>query len=254
VPRSPLAAQLPTTIPPYQYHISPSTVIASHQRHSPRNGESHSGLFRHQNPKGNDSGRFNDLLSTLPKLTIPTPLQPLEKFALFPKLLIEIRIKIWKLLSTQPRKVKLFFDKPSAIREKSRLIEGQSKIPVVLQICQESRAEGLRFYTMCKEKVTGEAGGISEWVNYVYVNFDVDHFSHDITYLASGLCLSFSPLRKIKFIDANYYVPSGGRNEVEFDYVVLTNLLVGIKSLVDFRFVITFNNCKQNSFDGRPPR
>jgi hypothetical protein len=154
------------------------------------------------------------------------------------------------LLSTQPRKVKLFSDIPSVIREKSRLVEGQSKIPVVPQISQESRAEGSRFYAMCKERITGETGGIAEWTNYVYVNFDVDHFSHSVSYRADGLCQSFSQVNKIKFIDANYYGTSVGREEVEFNDVVLM-ILTGIKSLVNFRFVITSNNYKKNSSGGR---
>jgi hypothetical protein len=129
----------------------------------------------------NVNTRPQSLLADIPKLSISTPLQPIESFTLFPDLPVDIRIKIWKLLSFERRKVKLFFLPRSVAHKKSHLIKGQSKIPTVLHICKESRAAGLRYYTLCLEHVLEENleqanGG----PNHVYVNFDVDHFAHDI--------------------------------------------------------------------------
>jgi len=196
-------------------------------------------------PKSSENTRFTALLSQLPKLTIPLPLQPLETFTLFPRLPIDIRVKIWKLMSTQPRKVKLFFDISSASRAESRTIEGQSKIPVVLQINRESREEGLRFYTKCRESV--EAKLVGHWVNHMYINFEVDHFSHAFPPgSAIGCNFNFGQevLKKIKFVDANFY----GMDEdqyCQFAYFVLARFLMLAESLVDFRFTITSNDYQE---------
>ncbi|KAH8790337.1 hypothetical protein F5882DRAFT_517232 [Hyaloscypha sp. PMI_1271] len=193
-------------------------------------------------PKSSENTRFTALLSQLPKLTIPLPLQPLETFTLFPRLPIDIRVEIWKLMSTQPRKVKLFFDISSASRAESRTIEGQSKIPVVLQINRESREEGLRFYTKCRESV--EAKLVGHWINYIYINFEVDHFSHALPPgSAIGCNFNFGQevLKRVKFVDANLYGMDEDR-VVQFEYFVLAQFLILAESLVDFRFAITSND------------
>jgi hypothetical protein len=200
--------------------------------------------------KSSESTRLTALLSQLPKLTIPLPLQPLETFTLFPRLPIDIRVKVWKLMSTQPRKVKLFFDTPSGSRAESRTIEGQSKIPVVLQINRESREEGLQFYTQCKESVGVRLVG--HWVNCIYINFEVDHFSHAFPPgIAIGCNFNFGQevLKKIKFVDAHFC--SMGEDRVfQFEYFVLARFLMLAESLVDFRFAITSNDYQKLACPG----
>jgi hypothetical protein len=203
-------------------------------------------------PKSSESTRLTALLSQLPKLTIPLPLQPLETFTLFPRLPIDIRVKLWKLMSTQPRKIKLFFDVPSGSRAESRTIEGQSKIPVVLQINRESREEGLRFYTQCKESVGVRLG--RHWVNYIYINFEVDHFSHafpPVSELGCDFNFGQEVLKKIKFVDANFY-GMGEHQVFRFAYFVLALFLMLAESLVDFRFAITSNDYQRFASPGVP--
>jgi hypothetical protein len=206
--------------------------------------------------KCKENARVDYLLSKLSSITIPTPVKPLESFTLFPRILFEIRTKIWELLSTQSRKVKLFFDIGAYIIEETRTIDGQSKIPAVLHICKESRTEGLRFYTLCKESVVTAAvmeHAVNQWTNHLYINFDVDHFLFQHPPDSPRGCnFNFKQevLKKIKFVDAHLFQARGNRSVViselvSFEEFALGRFLMVAESLVAFRFVITANDYRQ---------
>ncbi|PVH70518.1 hypothetical protein DL98DRAFT_619247 [Cadophora sp. DSE1049] len=137
--------------------------------------------------------RLGWLLSRLPSLTIE--LDPsmtrsrLRKFELFMQLPAEIRIMIWDLIAFAPRKVKLLecSIKPyqhSSVDWNSN-VEGQARQPAILQICCESRLEGLaRHYTKCQDRLRYVAYKNnptkmgSHMSNTFYINFDRDIFIH----------------------------------------------------------------------------
>jgi 2EXR family len=212
-------------------------------------------------PNINQISRLQYLLSILPKLIIPTPLQPLETFTLFSQLPIEIRTKVWKLLSFQPRKVKLFFDRPPVILNKRRSIDGQSRIPVVLRICQESRKEGLRHYTLCKEKVPIRLP-VGDWINHLYINFNVDHFMHGFVleygegFLSSNFDLEV--LEKIRFIDAHYdahYSMATRQTHLnDFQSLALDMHCVRAANLKVIRLLVTPDTYTKLLRASRPPR
>ncbi|KAI9047111.1 hypothetical protein LZ554_009184 [Drepanopeziza brunnea f. sp. 'monogermtubi'] len=131
--------------------------------------------------------RLQWLLSRLPRLQIPhdpiTTHPVLRNFHLFKTLPIDIRVKIWGLIAMEPRIVKftdLVYDLPYPISAWNSNVEGQSRHPVLLQICRESRAEGRRYYTSCSDKSRRwEAGNASGFVrNTYYINFAIDVFVH----------------------------------------------------------------------------
>jgi hypothetical protein len=201
--------------------------------------------------KSKENARIDDLLSKLSSITIPIPVKPLESFTIFPRLPFEIRAKIWELLSTQSRKVKLFFDIGAYIIEETRTIDGQSKIPAVLHIYRESRTEGLRFYTLCKEFVVTAAvieHAVNQWTNHLYINFDVDHFLFQHPPDSPRGCnFNFKQevLKKIKFVDAHLFQARGHWSFVSFEEFALGRFLMVAESLVAFRFVITANEYRQ---------
>jgi len=183
--------------------------------------------------------RLAALLSKLSKLIMPTPYEPLETFTLFPKLPIEIRLNIWKLLCTHPRKVKLFYYQIPDIYEKPRLIHGQSKHPAVLEVNHESRAEGLRFYTLCQELIRDRT--LNSWLNYVYINFENDRFSFDYACQRNGgSSLSFDTpvLRKIKYVEVGSHGTLEEGN-MRLDYLSVIPMLLQTDGLVELRAVMT---------------
>ncbi|KAH7372125.1 hypothetical protein BKA64DRAFT_767821, partial [Cadophora sp. MPI-SDFR-AT-0126] len=137
--------------------------------------------------------RLGWLLSRLPSLTMESDpsmtgarLQTFELFMLLPA---EIRIMIWDLIASQPRKVKLLecSIKPhqhSAVDWDSN-VPGQICHPAILEVCCESRLEGLaRHYTMCQDRLRyvgykkGPTKMGSHMSNTFYINFDRDTFVH----------------------------------------------------------------------------
>lgn len=66
----------------------------------------------------------------------------LDKFLHFPELPIEIRLKVWKILMHRSRLVELFYEPSYGLAGRLQ------QIPIVLQICSESRAEGLKKYSL----------------------------------------------------------------------------------------------------------
>jgi hypothetical protein len=128
--------------------------------------------------------RLNNILASIPSLEIPLP--PLdEKFHLFPELPRELRNKIWKLASHEPRIITL--DEKQRLRSsvytwKSTVLK-QRRHPSILHTSQEAREEGLRYYELCKEKSKVSSSGSGRrrhgrrlYKNTVYINFSVDVF------------------------------------------------------------------------------
>ncbi|KAJ5034857.1 uncharacterized protein L3040_008125 [Drepanopeziza brunnea f. sp. 'multigermtubi'] len=140
--------------------------------------------------------RLQWLLSRLPRLQIPhdpiTTHPVLRNFHLFNMLPIEIRIKIWGLISMEPRhEIKhpllpfclftdLVSDLPYPVSAWNSNVEGQSRHPVLLQVCRESRAEGRRYYTSCSDKSRRWAAGSASGAvrNTYHINFATDVFEH----------------------------------------------------------------------------
>ncbi|KAE9365523.1 hypothetical protein N431DRAFT_447172 [Stipitochalara longipes BDJ] len=202
-------------------------------------------------PKTHDSTRLTALASSLPKLSIPLPLNPLETFPLFPKLPIDIRVKIWKLIALKPRQVKLFLLSPTETRHKSRLIEGQRKIPEIMHVNRESRAEGLRYYTLCKENVwPSDPFKAYRGPNHLYINFDIDHFAHDVSDLkfVNNISLesyAFGPevLKRIKFVDVLMPRPGGPP-----PFMTLRYILRESEDLVEFRVIMSNSALRSTRF------
>ncbi|KAE9365525.1 hypothetical protein N431DRAFT_353210 [Stipitochalara longipes BDJ] len=117
--------------------------------------------------------RLQDLLESLPKLLV----EPQSKtFTCFPKLPIELRIRIWNHACRVPQKVKLRI----TINDYSALaIRGGPKTPAPLHVCFESRKVALQHYTLCRQiLVPGSEllNNIKTRRRSMYVNFEVDNF------------------------------------------------------------------------------
>lgn len=197
-----------------------------------------------KSPKSGHDVRLAALLSKLPKLVMPTPYEPLETFALFPNLPLEIRLSIWKLLSTQPRKVKLFFGVTAETCDMPRMIDGQSKHPAVLGVNRESRFEGLRFYTLYQEVIRDRP--LDAWVNCIYVNFDSDSFSLDWAHptgIEGSLSFHKPVLKKIKYVDLFFHkAEREGRLSISDLPMQVAGVLMRTNSLVEIRAVMPLND------------
>ena len=93
--------------------------------------------------------RLKFLLKSLPRLAIEHEHPVLKEFTLFPRLPIELRNNIWELVCFQPRVVRLLPEHSPFLSATEHKVKGQTPAPMILQICQESRREGLRHYTQC---------------------------------------------------------------------------------------------------------
>ncbi|KAH6718404.1 hypothetical protein BKA61DRAFT_717249 [Leptodontidium sp. MPI-SDFR-AT-0119] len=153
-----------------------------------------------------------DFLSTvspgIPNITVTTPFQwnmsrlaplliepdpsttrgPLETFEQFMQLPSELRLLIWGYIARQPRKVKLLecslrHFEPSSAHWNSN-VEGQSRHPAMMQVCSESRNEGLRYYTVCRDRVRyvvyrNQLRKFGRHMsNTFFINFNLDVFIH----------------------------------------------------------------------------
>ena len=103
-------------------------------------------------------------MTTKQKATDPTTddrSAPEVTFELFAELAVELRLKIWKLVSV-PRLVVVRFHEDR--RKKTHKFA--ASLPVILHTCQESRHEGLKIYHRAFD---------SKWaLNGVYFNFKSD--------------------------------------------------------------------------------
>ena len=119
--------------------------------------------------------RIKALLSTLPLLCIDC--SPPDMFPHFGRLPIELRTKIWGIAASEPRVIKLLEVSDSnscySMPEKlSLIVPGQSKVPAILHVSKEARAEGLRYY----EPSVQRSNSATEPGDTVYANFEVDIF------------------------------------------------------------------------------
>jgi hypothetical protein len=125
--------------------------------------------------------RLETLLLGVPNLEIPLPTE--EKFHLFPELPRELRNKIWKLAAYQPRII-ILDDRqrfPSSRYSWSSTVPRQRRHPSMIHTSQEARAEGLRYYELCRERPKSPSNsqrqrGVYWWTIVIFVNFAVDVF------------------------------------------------------------------------------
>ncbi|RDL30178.1 uncharacterized protein BP5553_10456 [Venustampulla echinocandica] len=101
------------------------------------------------------------------------------KFHLFPALPSELRLKIWATICTNPRTVSLKCKRNvQYTRRFAESFRTRVPSPAVLQVCRESRAEGLRIYQRYFETDRSP--------RYTYLSFSSDRVKlHDtaLTYL-----------------------------------------------------------------------
>ena len=114
------------------------------------------------------------------KETIPedgNPIQEKDTFKLFPKLPIELRLKIWKTAAEEPRVVNVElkngheefsdweFGSGGSKDDKNHLV-CSTFTPALLHTCHESRVEGLKQYDLL--------GGRNESDDAIFLNFERD--------------------------------------------------------------------------------
>ncbi|KUJ08290.1 uncharacterized protein LY89DRAFT_725192 [Mollisia scopiformis] len=107
----------------------------------------------------------------------------------FPKLPAELRNLVWEHASPNEASRTIGID----LRNFGRC--AQPEAPGILMANKESRAEGLRFYTACKETVNVEDTQVTE-SQIIYVNFEVDRFCVPLEYITS-----ISPTHTLNFDD-----------------------------------------------------
>jgi hypothetical protein len=116
--------------------------------------------------------RLQQLCSLLPKLSVSVlPPRQLEAFTLFPKLPIEIRLKIWGVTASVARDVTLA---PKNLI--TNRLNCQSLHPAIMHTCKESRQEGKRHYELCPETCFRRRFGFRLPVSGTWINFSVDRF------------------------------------------------------------------------------
>jgi hypothetical protein len=128
--------------------------------------------------------RLTSLLTSLPPLSIPPPIETLFSFKPFPKLAPELRLKIWAYAACQPRTLLLSDNWDAPATDTSRKgIENGNNVPAILHTCSEARQEGLEHYTACTKRNSKYTNidpaliKISQFSNYkVYINFNADRF------------------------------------------------------------------------------
>ena len=118
-----------------------------------------------------------------------------DRFALFPKLLFEIRTMIWDQICEEPRIVEVevhSYPNPQYIPKISDPVDlgftPQEPVPALLHVCNEARHQGLKRYTR----------GLQRQV-------DVDHVADSIIYMSleNDTLLILPP--KMQPTDENFY-------------------------------------------------
>ncbi|PMD29160.1 hypothetical protein L207DRAFT_618018 [Hyaloscypha variabilis F] len=150
------------------------------------------------------------LLSSLQPLDIPSPITKEERaFALFPNLPPELRRQIWGHVASEPRIIYLFHtDKYSPSRSENTTRSSQTTYPAILATSQESRSEGLRFYTPYMQL------GSSHWTNkgVTYINLGCDRFRSSIYRFLEQWAAA---LPKLRYYKASSLL-NGGFHHLEF--------------------------------------
>lgn len=138
------------------------------------------------------SPRMRTLLSTLPPLKIEKLPGKLLKFTIFNELPLELRQKIWGLVAHTSRLVIVEAEafNPLAIHERTHQIKNQSRVPEILQVSKESRAEGLMYYKALKECTPYDVGhSLQDVDDETWIG---ERRYHNIIYVsASGLLSHF---------------------------------------------------------------
>ncbi|EAW25197.1 2EXR domain-containing protein [Aspergillus fischeri NRRL 181] len=94
-------------------------------------------------------------------------------FRLFPHLPFELRSRIWE-LTVEPRTVEVRVKKDNGLWGKILHVTSSTPVPAVLQVCHESRNQGLY------QQAFKFPSGVEP--RYVWVNFEIDMISIGDTY------------------------------------------------------------------------
>jgi 2EXR family len=140
---------------------------------------------------------MSDIQSSIPVGAGPLVKTTSPTFTLFPKLAVELRLRIWELALPGPRLVEMRSD--ACPRDNSH-----RSTPSILHVCSESRAEALKWYTALP------LGLASDPLRAVYVNFEIDtlYFSVDPAddwknnwlWTEYGLGLEHSMMNNVRFL------------------------------------------------------
>lgn len=116
---------------------------------------------------------FSSPMAFIEEVEITVSILLHERFTLFPKLPMEVQFRIWEMSLEENRIVKVrFSDRPRSSKH-----DFISTVPTILQICQGSRKEGLRHYSL--DLATRHS------LNKAYFNFDkdilyIDWYEYDV--------------------------------------------------------------------------
>ena len=140
---------------------------------------------------------FKVLLWTVPRLVVIDHRAALREFTIFSHLPSELRKKIWELACFEQRVVKLPVLDLEVDPDPDERVPGQSPVPAVLQVCRESREEGLRFYTHCHtyyyHPLSAHPDEQTKHDTYIYPNSAVDIVIHGDVDLESSMTWNNSP-------------------------------------------------------------
>lgn len=108
----------------------------------------------------------------------------LASFTYFPKLPLELRLRIWKAVSSNPRNIDLWLGKiklGDMMLDENKILAGMPAFtstsipPAILQCCQESREEGLKNYRLSFGLDLAFDGGLRVSMEpRIYINWKVD--------------------------------------------------------------------------------
>jgi 2EXR family len=150
----------------------------------------------------------------------------LESFTLFSRLPIEIRYEIWRTLACNSRVLELY------IRGYNGL-HCRNLVPAILRVCQESRQQGLKCYSVFEKPHFRSSPSPKEppWVRQdsplrIYVNYDRDilyftRWNQLFTRLCFITLLESSKITiKTVAFDLDYPRSTNGGNSLTWTYVI----------------------------------
>lgn len=220
------------------------------------------------------------------KLVATPPSTPLTTFQLFPKLPIEIRLRIYRLAAHEPRLIELEHLNGYFSHYGYQVARQSRQAPALLQLCRESREEGIHFY----EKRNFQAPGLEypsvpiqddDYRPYIWYSPHVDiilfgkntclntmrlvvsehrpyHVIPRVAFLISGnSCCGTCPTKVLEALHGGALYnwrdgdSSGCKGLLELFIVVQSNLFLQetalVTDLVDFRPVSSFGRTKVES-------